>query len=64
MTNAEKLVSLGVPAEVAKVISDMVAAAAADPSSTDIEVAIATKTEVAALTSGSSAADIVAALQA
>lgn len=61
LSNAEKLVNLGMPAELAAIVQSMIADAFTDA---DAEAAIAAKTEVAALTSGSDAAAIVAALQA
>lgn len=67
MTNADRLAHLGVPTEVAKEIVKQISEAnpPADPVTNEqIEQAIADKTEIAALTPASTAADIVAALQA
>jgi hypothetical protein len=66
LSNAEKLVNLGMPTQLAQAVQDMIAAATTglSYSDADAEAAIAAKTEVAALTPSSTAADIVAALQA
>lgn len=61
LTNTEKLINLGMPPELAKAVVEIAAGAYTDA---DAEAAIAAKTEIAALTGGSSAADIVTALQA
>lgn len=62
-SNAQRLINLGFPVEQAKLLAEMIAGG--DPyTDTDAEAAIAAKTEIAALTSESTAADIVAALQA
>lgn len=62
-SNAQRLINLGFPVEQAKLLAEMIAGG--DPyTNTDAEAAIATKAEIAALTSESTAADIVAALQA
>lgn len=62
MTNAEKLAALSMVPELAKEVDSQIAGAT--PSDADIAAAIAAKTEIAALTPSSTAADIVAALQA
>ena len=72
LSNAERLMRLGVSAELAKELADQIAAASGGPvawsdvtgSQAGVEAAVAAKTEIAALTSGSDAADIVAALKA
>lgn len=72
MTNAERLAELGMPTELAKEVARQIAAASggtvewADVEGTQagVEVAVANKAAIAALTSGSDAAAIVAALQA
>ena len=71
LSNAERLMRLGVSAELAKELADQIAAAVSavawanvTGSQAGVEAAVAAKTEIAALTSGSNAADIVAALQA
>lgn len=64
MANVKRLIELGMPTELAKEVAAQIAAAGASYTDTDARDAIKTKTEVAALTSGSDAADIVAALQA
>ena len=77
-TKAEALMRLGMPAELEKQLQEWIEGGSgtvawgdvtgkpstfpADPAT--VEAAVAAKTEIAALTSGSSAADIVAALQA
>lgn len=70
-TNAQKLVNLGFPAEQAKLLETMIAQAVAAVTPADIvgfdaavEAAVAAKTEIAALTGSSTAANIVTALQA
>lgn len=70
-SNAERLMRLGVSAELTKELADQIAAAVSavawanvTGSQAGVEAAVAAKTEIAALTSGSNAADIVAALQA
>lgn len=65
MADVRRLVELGMPAELAKEVATQIAAAGGTPY-TDAAArnAIKTKTEVAALTSASDAAAIVAALQA
>lgn len=63
--DARRLVELGMPPELAKEIATQVAAEVGTPyTDADAEAAIATKTEIAALTGASTAADIVTALQA
>lgn len=62
MADAKKLTELGMATELAKQVASQVADAA--PTNAEIEAAIAAKTEIAALTGSSTAADIVAALQA
>ena len=71
LSNAERLMRLGVSAELAKELADQIAAAVSavawaniTGSQAGVEAAVAAKTEIAALTSGSAAADIVAALKA
>lgn len=71
LSNAEKLVNLGFPTEQAKLLQTMIAEAVAAVTPADIEgfdaaveAAVAAKTEIAALTGGSTAANIVTALQA
>ena len=71
LSNAERLMRLGVSADLAKELADQIAAAVSavawanvTGSQAGVEAAVAAKTEIAALTSGSNAADIVAALQA
>lgn len=71
MTKAEALVHLGMPAELAKQLAAWIESPAASVAwanvtgaQAGVEAAVAAKTEIAALTSGSNAADIVAALQA
>lgn len=61
-SDAEKLVNLGVPTQQAKILADMTSGQTYTDA--DAEAAIAAKTDVAALDSDSTAADIVAALQA
>lgn len=62
--DVRRLVELGMVPELAKEIANMIDTAAAAYTDADAQNAIATKTEVAALTSGSDAAAIVAALKA
>lgn len=71
LSNAERLMRLGVSAELAKELSAQIAEAVSavawanvTGSQAGVEAAVAAKAEIAALTSGSNAADIVAALQA
>lgn len=63
MSNTQRLTALGMSTQLAKETATQLANAA---KSTDAEIAaaIAAKTEIAALTPASTAADIVAALQA
>lgn len=61
-TSADRLVELGMVPELAKEVVALITAAT--PSDAEINAAVASKTEIAALTSGSDAAAIVAALQA
>lgn len=65
-SNAQRLINLGFPAEQAKILEEMIAEASGGAGYTDSDArnAIATKTEVASLTSASTAEDIVSALQA
>lgn len=71
-TNAEKFVALGINPDLAKALSDAILDAVvttlawADITGTQagVEAAVAAKTEIAALTGSSTAADIVTALQA
>ncbi len=75
LSNAEKLVNLGFPTEQAKLLQTMIeqaitaAVAAITPADIEgfdeaVEEAVAAKTEIAALTGSSTAANIVTALQA
>lgn len=62
-SNAERLINLGFPAEQAKILQEMVAGG--NPyTATMAQDAIKTKAAIAALTPSSTAAEIVAALQA
>jgi hypothetical protein len=65
-SNAEKLVNLGMPPELAKTLAEIIATATSGQTYTDAdaEAAIAAKTEIAALTGSSTASDIVTALKA
>lgn len=63
-TNAQKFIALGLNVELAKAISDAIDAAAGSYTDTEARNAIKTKTEIAALTGSSTAANIVTALQA
>lgn len=66
LSNAEKLVNLGMPTQLAQAVHDMIAAATTglSYSDADAEAAIAAKTEIAALSGASTAAQIVTALKA
>lgn len=64
MANVKRLIELGMPTELAKEVAAQIDAAAGEYTDADAVAAVAAKTEVAALTSSSDAADIVAALQA
>lgn len=71
LSNAEKLVNLGFPTEQAKLLQTMIAQAVAAVTPADIEgfneaveAAVAAKTEIAALSGASTAANIVTALKA
>lgn len=65
MTNVDKLVALGMAPELAAAVVAQIAAVSADiPTASEINAAVSAKTQIAALTSGSDAAAIVAALQA
>lgn len=71
LSNAEKLVNLGFPTQQAVLLQAMIAEAVAAVTPEDIagfdaavEAAVAAKTEIAALTGASTAANIVTALQA
>lgn len=72
MADVRRLVELGLPPELAKEIAAQIEAAAGSTvawadvtgSQAGVETAVSAKTEIAALTSGSDAAAIVAALQA
>ena len=73
LANTRKFTELGLAPELAKAVSDAIDAAASgvtvawgDVTGTQdgVEVAVAAKTEIAALTGSSTAADIVTALQA
>lgn len=65
MANARRLVELGMPPELAKEVAAQIAAASGTPyTDADAVAAVAAKTEIAALTGSSVAADIVTALQA
>lgn len=72
MANVKRLIELGMPTELAKEVAEQIAAAGGGSvawgdvtgAQAGVEAAVAAKTQVAALTSGSDAADIVAALQA
>lgn len=72
MADVRRLMALGMPGELAKEIAAQIDAAGGGSvawgdvtgSQAGVEVAVAAKTEIAALTSGSDAAAIVAALQA
>lgn len=65
MTNVDKLVALGMAPELAAaVVAQITAVSDAIPTAAEINDAVSAKTEIAALTSGSNAAAIVAALQA
>lgn len=65
MTNVDKLVALGMAPELAAaVVAQITAVSDAIPTASEINDAVSAKTEIAALTSGSNAAAIVAALQA
>ncbi|MCO5157585.1 MAG: hypothetical protein M9945_12695 [Aquamicrobium sp.] len=69
---AEQLQRVGMPGEQAKLLADAIANAGGGPvawgnitgAQAGVEVAVAAKAQIAALTSGSDAADVVAALQA
>lgn len=69
---AEKLQRVGMPGEQAKLLADAIANAGGGSvdwgditgAQAGVEAAVAAKTEIASLTSGSDAADVVAALQA
>lgn len=62
MTNVDKLVALGMAPELAAAVVALITDAT--PTAAEINDAVSAKTEIAALTSGSNAAAIVAALQA
>lgn len=71
IADIRKLMAVGVPAEMAKVIDEIVTSSGASIAWADVtgtqagvEAAVAAKTEIAALTGSSTAADIVAALKA
>jgi hypothetical protein len=71
IADIRKLIGVGVPPETAKVIDEIITASGASIAWADVtgtqagvEAAVAAKTEIAALTGSSTAADIVAALQA
>jgi hypothetical protein len=71
MADVRRLIELGMPAELAKEVANQIDAAVAAVTPSDItgfdtavEEAVAAKTEIAALTGGSTAANIVTALQA
>lgn len=72
LSNAQKFINLGMPADLAKVLAEAIESSVVDSiawanvtgSQAGVEAAVAAKTEIAALTSGSDAAAIVAALQA
>ena len=65
MSDARKLAELGMSPVLAKEVAAQIAAAAGTPyTDADAVAAVAAKTEVAALDAQSTAADIVAALQA
>jgi hypothetical protein len=71
MANTKRLIELGLPAELAKEIAAQIDAAVAAVTPAEItgfdaavEAAVAAKTEIAALTGSSTAANIVTALQA
>lgn len=61
MTNAERLAALSMVPELAKEVTEQIGDASSE---TAVAAAIAAKPEIAALTPSSTAADIVAALQA
>jgi len=64
MADVRRLVELGMVPELAKEVAAQISAASAAYTDTKARNAIKTKTEIAALTSGSDAAAIVAALKA
>lgn len=65
MADVKRLIELGMPTELAKEVAKQIDAAGGTPyTDADAVAAVADKTEVAALTSESTAADIVTALQA
>lgn len=73
MDNAQKLVQLGMPTQLAAELAAQIAAAGTPQAvawagvtgtQAGVEAAVAAKTEIAALTGSSTAADIVAALKA
>lgn len=64
MADVRRLVELGMVPELAKEVAAQIAAAAGEYTDADARNAIKTKTEIAALTGSSTAADIVTALQA
>lgn len=71
MTKADQLVRIGMPPELAKLLASWIEGGGVSVSwgnvtgtQAGVEAAVAAKAQIAALTSGSSAEDIVAALQA
>ncbi|WP_062770425.1 hypothetical protein [Sphingopyxis terrae] len=65
MADARRLIELGMTPELAsELVAQITAVSAAIPTDADIADAIASKTEIAALTGSSTAANIVTALQA
>jgi hypothetical protein len=62
MTDVDKLVALGMAPELASAVVALITAAT--PSAAEINAAVSAKTEIAALTGSSTAANIVTALQA
>ena len=65
MTDVDKLVALGMAPELAATVVSLISAVAADiPDADAINAAVSAKTEIAALTGSSTAANIVTALQA
>ena len=62
MTDVDKLVALGMAPELAATVVSLITAAT--PTAAEINDAVSAKTEIAALTGASTAANIVTALQA
>lgn len=62
MTDVDKLVALGMAPELAATVVSLIAASV--PTAAEINDAVSAKTEIAALTGASTAANIVSALQA